>query len=123
MSIIYSCNKKLLRASAREQKKDIPFDMSLYYSNVEINQIQAENADWFENGEWLCGSSQWFIPHCAWCYGERSELGEENEHTLCDARLYYHTEEGKAEQAQLLAAEIFSKAPSTVIAMIMSYAV
>jgi hypothetical protein len=33
------------------------------------------------------------------------------------------TEEGKAEQAQLLATEIFPSAPSTVIAMIMSYAV
>jgi hypothetical protein len=133
MSIAYSCNKKLFRAAARALDTPVPIDITLYYSDEEVRSLIDTHADWFDEGEWNVDykwKSLWFIPHldlpwfipcCAWCYEERAEYGEENEHDLCDVRLYYHTEEGKAEQARLLQREIMPKAPASVIGLIMSF--
>lgn len=130
MSIIYACDKKLLRSVARAYAHKfqlasvcVPFDLDAWYSETERWGLERTHDDWINECEWLtcCSSMDWFIPHCAWCYEERDPLGEDNEHEECDTRLHYCSEAGMAEQAAVLTKEILPTAPAVVIDTIMSF--
>jgi hypothetical protein len=129
MSIIYACHKKLLRAAARAYAAEfrteakVPFDLDAWYSEGERWALERTHGDWIYECEWLTGDTSfaWFIPHCAWCYEERCDAGDDNEHDECDLRLHYCSEAGMAEQAQVLSTDIVPKAPPVVIGLIMSF--
>lgn len=128
MSIVYFCNKKLLRAAARAYAHEyntpavVPFRMDIEYSAEALTALEREHADWFIECDWLTKSDMdWFIPHCAWCYGERGGCEDDNDHEECDIRLHYHSEIGKAEQAALLTKVVIPRAPAVVIAQIMAF--
>ena len=127
MSTIYSCNKKLLRAAGRAYAREynttatVPFCMDTWYSEEELTALERKHAGWFLDCRWLTnGNTDWFIPHCAWCYEERW-LEDDNEHEECDLRIYYCSEIGKAEQAALLTKVVIPLAPAAVIAQIMAF--
>ena len=128
MSIVYFCNKKLLRAAARAYAHEyktaaiVPFCISKEYSWGEVLEIERKHKDWFIECDWLTNCNMdWFIPYCAWCYEERGGCEDDNEHEECDLRLYYHSEVGKAEQAALLTKVVIPGAPAVVIAQIMAF--
>jgi hypothetical protein len=130
MSIIYACNKKLLRAAARAYAKEfreaaatVPFDLNAWYSEGERWALERTHGDWIHECEWLMDDTSfaWFIPYCAWCYEERDGVSDDNYHDECDLRLHYCSEAGMVEQAQVLSTEIIPKAPPVVIGLIMSF--
>ena len=128
MSIVYYCDKKLLRKAARAYAHEfrteptVPFCMNIEYSAAELTALERTHQDWFLDCGWLlnCGMNCW-IPYCAWCYEERGGCEDDNEHEECDIRLHYCSERGKAEQAALLTTVVIPRAPAVVIAKIMAF--
>ena len=127
MSIVYFCNKKLLRAAARAYAQEyrepatVPFCLNTEYTPEALTALERAHADWLLECRWLTNSdTRWFIPHCGWCYEERW-FDDDNEHDECDTRLHYHSDIGKAEQETLLTKVVIPRAPAVVIAQIMAF--
>jgi hypothetical protein len=137
MSVVYYCDKKLLRKAARayayetsrsarraefRTKPTVPFCMDKEYSWQELMELERKHTDWFLDCLWLTNSNtNWWIPYCAWCYEERGGCEDDNEHEECDLRLHYCSEAGKAEQAAILTKQVIPRAPAVVIAQIMAF--